>query len=92
MVWLEDVCVPWGWACLTPFWVTGIDSMDYWVLRYRDARKNGLRHLLPRVDLRGMDHNGHRKWIAPYRPSLFKLFLVAPVREGIRRLAESRKS
>jgi hypothetical protein len=84
-VWLEDVCVPWGWACATPMWVSGLDSIDYWVLRYRDARKNGLGHLLPRLELRGLDRralvNAHR-----YRPSPFGLFVGAPVREVLRRL------
>ena len=92
MVWLEDVCIPWGWACLTPMWVTGLDSMDYWALRYRDARRNGLRHLLPRLDLRGMDNGGHRKRIMPYRPSLFRLLFAAPVREALRRLERHRKA
>src|SRR5271165_3974124 len=53
--WLEDVCIPWGWMCLTPMWVTGLESIDYWVLRYRDARRHGLTHFLPRVESRGLE-------------------------------------
>jgi hypothetical protein len=93
-VWLEDVCVPWGWACATPMWVSDPDSIDYWVLRYRDARQNGLRHLLPRFELRGVRREDHWKLIRDhrYRPSLFRLFVAAPAREGARRLARRAQS
>lgn len=84
-VWLEDVCIPWGWMCATPLWVSDLDSIDYWVLRYRDARRNGLSHVLPRLERRGVEGrallNVHR-----YRPSPFDLFIGAPVREVRRRL------
>jgi hypothetical protein len=91
--WLEELCIPWGWACATPMWVTGLDSMDYWMLRYRDARANGLRHLFPRLDLRGVD-DGDRHGplrLYPYRPSLFRLFVAAPVSELARRSAGRRR-
>ncbi len=85
-VWLEDMCIPWGWACATPMWVSGLDSIDYWVLRYRDAKKNGLRHILPRLELRGVDGEGRRALMRAhrYRPPLFGLLALAPVR-GITR-------
>jgi hypothetical protein len=88
-VWLEDVCIPWGWVCATPMWVTSLDSIDYWVLRYRDARKNGLRHALPHWERRGVGPEDRRKigWTYRYRPSLFRLAIGAPVREVVRRMA-----
>lgn len=86
--WLEDLCIPWGWVCASPIWVTGLDSMDYWVLRYRDARKNGLRHLLPYPNLRGVDE-GDRSGLLrmyQYRPSVFRLLVAVPAAEVARRV------
>jgi hypothetical protein len=87
--WREDLCIPWGWACATPMWATDLDSIDYWVMRYRDARKNGIRHLFPRLELRGVDPGARRKLIGGYRyrPSAFRLFVVCPTRYVVRRLA-----
>jgi hypothetical protein len=81
-VWREDLCLPWGWACATPMWATDLDSIDYWVMRYRDARKNGIRHLFPRFEVRGIDPGDSRKLISrcQYRPSLFELFVACPAR------------
>jgi hypothetical protein len=87
-VWLEDFCVPWGWVCAAPMWVTGLNSIDYWVLRYRDARKNGIGRVLPRLDTRGVDR-GDRRRLVPvyrYRPSMVRLFVAAPAGEVARRL------
>jgi hypothetical protein len=86
--WLEDVCIPWGWACATPMWVSDLGSFDYWVLRYRDARRNGLRHALPRLETRGVERADRRARVCwyRYRPSLFRLFVAVPASEGIRRL------
>jgi hypothetical protein len=56
-VWLESVCVPWGWACLTPYWVTDLrttNSINYWVYRYRDIRSRGLGAAWPRWERRGL--------------------------------------
>ncbi len=93
-VWLEDVCVPWGWACVTPMWATDLDSIDYWVMRYRDARANGIRHLLPRLERRGVDRAGLRNIIARhrYRPSLFQLFVACPARFAVRQLLDLRRA
>lgn len=89
---LEDIAVPWGWICATPMWVSGLDSIDYWVLRYRDARRNGLRHALPRPELSGLEGRDWRALIQVrrYRPSPLALLAGAPAREAMRRL--SRKS
>jgi hypothetical protein len=85
-VWLEDVCIPWGWVCVTPMWVSGLDSIDYWVMRYRDAKENGLRRILPGLELRGVKGEGWRALMRAhqYRPPLFRLFVEVPVR-GITR-------
>jgi hypothetical protein len=87
-VWLEDVCIPWGWVCATPMWVSGLESIDYWVLRYRDARKNGLSHILPRLELRGVSDGDRRALLTArrYRPSPIGLLIAAPTREVTRRL------
>jgi len=53
-IWLEDVCVPWGWTCLTPYWVTDLRSINYWVFRYRDIRHRGFRAAWPRWERRGL--------------------------------------
>jgi hypothetical protein len=92
-VWLEDLCIPWGWACVTPMWATDLDSIDYWVMRYRDARANGIRYLFPRLERRGIDRAGHRKLISWYqhRPSLFQLFVVCPARFAVWQLLRSRR-
>jgi hypothetical protein len=83
-VWREDLCIPWGWACVTPMWDTDLDSIDYWVMRYRDARKNGIRHLFPRVERRGIDPGAHGY---PRRPSTFRLFVICPARYAAGRLS-----
>lgn len=87
-VWLEDICIPWGWICATPMWVSGLDSVDYWVLRYRDAKRNGPGRFLPRLDLRGIEGRDRQALLRAqrYRPSPFSLFIGAPAREAIRRL------
>jgi hypothetical protein len=90
-IWLEDVCIPWGWVCLTPMWTTDVDSIDYWVARYRDAKRNGLASALPRLELRGVSREDLRRPATyRYRPSLFRLFIAAPTREVTRRVAHLR--
>jgi hypothetical protein len=93
-VWLEDMCVPWGWACATPMWTTDLDSIDYWVMRYQDAKVNGIRHLFPRLERRGIEAAGRRKLISryQYRPSLFQLFVVCPARYAARQLVHYRRT
>jgi hypothetical protein len=53
-VWLESLCIPWGWTCLTPYWVTDLRTIDYWVYRYRDIRSRGLGAAWPRWERRGL--------------------------------------
>jgi len=87
-VWLEDLCIPWGWTCATPMWVSGLDSIDYWVMRYRDAKQNGWRRILPRLECRGVDGGAWRALAGTrrYRPPLSQLLVGAPLRELRRRL------
>jgi hypothetical protein len=86
--WREDFCIPWGWACATPMWATDLNSIDYWVMRYRDARKNGIRNLFPRFELRGIAQGRSLKMFGryPLRPSLFQLFIACPARYALRSL------
>jgi hypothetical protein len=84
--WLEDVCIPWGWTCLTPMWTTHLDP-DYWAARRKDAASNGLMAGLPHWERRGLDSGrGRPFWRSQYRPSLTKLFVVVPFREITSRL------
>ena len=53
-VWLENICIPWVWTCLTPYWTTDLRSIDYWVFLYRDVRSRGLRAARPRWERRGL--------------------------------------
>jgi hypothetical protein len=86
--WLEDVCIPWGWICLTPMCVTSVDTLDYWVFRFRDAKKNGLSHLMPRLERRGATWRelARARPVLQHRPPLWQIFAVVPVREVVRRL------
>ena len=84
--WLEDVCVPWGWVCLTPMWTGDLETADYWAARLRDARTRGLRASLPRWETRGLDQPAGWRVRREHRPSLVRLGLVVPAAEVARRL------
>ena len=83
---LEDVCLPWGWLCLSPMWTTGLESIDYYVLRYRDLRRNRLRAARPRLVGQGKGPLGLRLLLA-HRPSFLHLLVLQPLREVRRRLS-----
>ena len=53
-VWLEDVCIPWGWTCLTPYWVSDLRSINYLVCLYRSIRVHGLHAAWPKWERRGL--------------------------------------
>ena len=55
LIWSEDVGIPWGWACLTPYWATDLRTIFYLVYLYRDVRARGLRAAWPRWDRRGLE-------------------------------------
>jgi hypothetical protein len=70
-------------------WATDLDSIGYWVMRYRDAKKNGIGNLFPRFERRGITRGKPLSLTGryQYRPSLFQLFIACPSRYAIRRLA-----
>ena len=69
---LEEVCVPWGWSCLSPMWNTDLDNVYYWALRRRDFALNGLRRGAPHWVMAGLDRPIDIV-LAPHRPSLVAL-------------------
>ncbi len=86
--WLEDVCVPWGWTCLTPMWTTDLEGADYLASLRSRVRTDGLRAALPRWERRGLASPGSlAPLFAQRRPPLVTLAIVMPVRELARRLA-----
>lgn len=90
--WLEDVCIPWGWTCLTPMWTSHLDP-GYWAARRQDAAVHGLNSSLPRWERRGLDGGRWRPfWWSQYRPSLVKLYVVIPLREIMSRLVRRQRS
>jgi hypothetical protein len=86
VTWLEDVCIPWGWTCLTPMWTTDVNA-DYVANRRHEIIRRGLLKGLPRWERRGLDDNSLRRAIvSQHRPSLWQLFIVVPAREIAKRL------
>jgi hypothetical protein len=83
---LEDVCIPWGWTCLTPMWATHVNS-DYLANRRQQAKREGLLRSFPRWERSGLDDNSLRMFLrSQRRPSLWKLFAVVPTRELLTRI------
>ena len=62
-VWSEDVCHPWGWTCLTPYWVSDLRSIHYLVYLRRAIRVNGLRAAWPRWEhrVKRQEASAHRR-------------------------------
>jgi hypothetical protein len=82
---LEDLAVPWGWTCLTPYWVTDLRSINYWVYLYRDMRDRGLRAAWPRWERRGLSGVGSLRQVQR-RPRFGLLPVIAqPVWHALRR-------
>lgn len=69
---LEDICVPWGWSCLSPMWNTDLDNVHYWAMRRKDIADNGWRAGRPRWVTSGLEGRA-RALTAPHRPSLLAL-------------------
>jgi hypothetical protein len=83
---LEDVCVPWGWTCLTPMWATDV-NIDYLANRRQQLKRAGLLESIPRFQRSGLDNRSLRTFlVSQHRPSLWQLFAVAPARELRKRL------
>lgn len=80
--WLEDVCVPWGWTCLTPMSTTGLDSADYLASLHQRAAVARTAAGLPRWERRGIDGMGIGALrLYQRKPSLLYLFILASGRE-----------
>lgn len=88
--WLEDVCVPWGWVCLTPMASSAMESIEYWVYRYRDFRTRGW-SARPRWERGGLDRQ-RSIWNAQRRPSLWQVALLPPWHELKGLIAARRRS
>jgi hypothetical protein len=84
--WLEDVCIPWGWTCMTPMWTTHLNA-DYLANRRADFARRGFSQGRPRWERRGLDNSS---WLSvltnQHRPSLWKLLVVVPAHEFVARL------
>jgi hypothetical protein len=89
-VWLEDVGIPWGWTCLTPYWLTDLSTITYWVYRYRDIRQRGLRSAWPRWERAGLPAGASVRRVQ--RAPRFGLpqVLAEPVWHRLRRLVRRR--
>lgn len=84
--WLEQVCIPWGWSCLSPMWTTHLNA-DYLANRRNAIARRGIRDAHPHWERRGLDVNSWRlALVSQHRPSLFKLLVVVPAKELATRL------
>jgi hypothetical protein len=87
---LEDLAVPWGWTCLTPYWVTDLRSINYLVYFYRDIRRRGLRAAWPRWEQRGLAGGPSPRHVQK-RPRLGLLpVIVQPVWHALHRRLKAR--
>jgi hypothetical protein len=89
-VWLEDVCIPWGWSSLTPMASTAPESLDWWVYRYRELRARKWRGALPSWTRSGLDR-GESRLRVQRRPSLAAL-VFRPLRAALRRRRQTRRA
>lgn len=84
-IWSEDICIPWGWTCLTPFWTTDLRSINYLVGLYRDIRHRRLRAAWPRWVRSGLPAGTSLRNIQR-RPRLGMLSVIAvPMWYSLRR-------
>jgi hypothetical protein len=76
-VWSEDICVPWGWTCLTPYWVSDLRNIHYLVYLRRAIQLYGLRTAWPRWERRGLQEGAapHRRQRQP-RPGMLAVLAV----------------
>jgi hypothetical protein len=87
---LEDVCIPWGWTCLTPMWATHVNT-DYLANRRQEAKRVGLVRSIPRWERSGLDDSSLRTFLfSQHRPSLWKLFVDVPARELLTRIKRTK--
>jgi hypothetical protein len=84
--WLEDVCVPWGWTCLTPMWTTHLNA-DYLANRRQSLSRLGLRKGFPGWEREGLDDKSWRATLlSQHRPSLWALLVGVPLTEARSRI------
>lgn len=88
--WLEEVCIPWGWTCLTPMWTTDLATVDYLATQRSIARRQGWLAARPRWERRGIGGGTLGPLGVQHRPSLLTLLVVAPARELCRRITARR--
>lgn len=74
---LEQLCVPWGWSCLSPMFESDLGDWCYLNYRRHDLQQNGWVHGSPRWVTSGLDRKLDILF-APHRPSLLAL-LVQPL-------------
>lgn len=90
-VWSEDVCVPWGWTCLTPYWVSDLRSINYLVDLKRAVRHQGLRAAWLRWERRGLPAGSSLRGVQRH-PRFGVLAVVAtPVWDWLRRTVRARR-
>ena len=70
----EDICVPWGWSCLTPMSETDLSKWYYLNYRWLAVRTHGWRAGAPRWASAGLDRRADLL-LAPRRPPLWRLVL-----------------
>ncbi|MGH9098847.1 MAG: hypothetical protein ACRDV8_01275 [Acidimicrobiales bacterium] len=93
----EEICVPWGWACLAPMSETDLANWSYFDCRRRDITRNGWRRGRPHLVTAGLDRRSG-VLTAAHRPPIVA-FLVRPLpslvgelTRRLRRRARSRLS
>ncbi|MGH9082045.1 MAG: hypothetical protein ACRDY3_06655 [Acidimicrobiales bacterium] len=93
----EDICVPWGWSCLSPMSATDLTRWYYLNYRLHDLRRNGWRRGAPRWVTAGLDRRADLL-LAPRRPPLLSLLLrpvpslLAEIFRRVRRRPEPSRS
>ncbi|MGD0701328.1 MAG: glycosyltransferase family A protein [Trebonia sp.] len=84
-VWAEDICVPWGWTCLTPYWTSDLRSINYLVSLYRAIRHRGLRAAWPRWERRGLSAGGSLRGVQRQPRFGMPVVIAVPIWHLLRR-------
>lgn len=95
---LEDYCFPWGYACLTPIWVTNpsIEYIESLITRRIKAKKS---ILIPHFEMRGMTPNtgsipliwNAARILRYHEPSLFLWLKLLSKEQAVRPLRVVRR-
>jgi hypothetical protein len=90
-VWSEEICIPWGWTCLTPYWVSDLRSIHYLVYLYRSIRRDGLRAAWPKWERRGLPAGTSRRSVQR-QPRFGMLSVIAvPLWHSLRQALTQRR-